>query len=103
MWMSDQYHAVPEYPAHCPIGRQHNPCNFTEMQFFSKTPMGQNRRSRATRKILYGRAYRSVQSGRAEIAHIIHDGSSRNCAAALQDRHAEPRRTDVYLENTLKN
>jgi hypothetical protein len=40
MWMSDQYHAVSEYPAHCPIGRQHNPCNFTEMQFFSKNSNG---------------------------------------------------------------
>ena len=40
MWMSKQYHAVPEHPAHCPIGRQHNPCNYIEMQFFSKNSNG---------------------------------------------------------------
>ena len=40
MWMSDQYHAVPQYLTDCPIGRQYNPCNFTEMQFFSRNLYG---------------------------------------------------------------
>jgi hypothetical protein len=34
MWMSDQYNAVPQHLTHCPIGRQHNLCNFTEIQLF---------------------------------------------------------------------
>ena len=34
MWMSDQYHAVPQHLTHCPIGRQHNPCNSIEIRFF---------------------------------------------------------------------
>ena len=36
MWMSDQYHAVPQHLTHCPIDRQHNLCNFTKMQFHSR-------------------------------------------------------------------
>ncbi len=36
------------------------------------------------------------------LAHIIHDGSSRNRAAALRDRHAEPRRTDTYLKQYVE-
>ncbi len=40
MWMSDQYHAVPQHLTHCPISRQHNPCNFTKMQFFSRNLYG---------------------------------------------------------------
>ena len=40
MWISDQYHAVPQHLTHCPIGRQHNPCNSTEMRFFSRNSIG---------------------------------------------------------------
>jgi len=40
MWMSDQYHAVPQHLTHCPIGRQHNPCNSTEMRHFSRSSNG---------------------------------------------------------------
>ena len=61
MWMSDQYHAVPQHLADCLIGRQHNPCNFTEMQFFSRN--------------LYGR--------RAQIPHDSEDSlesSAQKCA-----------------------
>ena len=36
------------------------------------------------------------------LAHIIHDGSSRNRAAALQDRHTEPRRIDAYLKQYVE-
>jgi len=59
--------------------------------------MGQERRFRTTRKILYDRAYRSVRTDRAKPSHIIHGGSSQNRAAAFRDRHAKPRRTDAYL------
>jgi len=40
MWMSDQYHDVPERPAHCPICRQYNPYDFIEMQLFSRNSNG---------------------------------------------------------------
>jgi hypothetical protein len=67
MWMSDQYHAVPQHFTHCPISRQHNPCNFIEMPFLTETRMGQKCRFRTTSKILQSRAYRSVQTERAEL------------------------------------
>jgi hypothetical protein len=67
MWMSDQYHAVPQHLTHCPIGRQHNPCNFTEMRFMAETRIGEKRRSYAIRNLFYGRAFRSVQTDRAEL------------------------------------
>ena len=59
--------------------------------------MGQERRFRTTRKILYDRGYRSVRTDNAKPAHIFHGGSSQNRAAAFRDRHAEPRRTDAYM------
>ena len=59
--------------------------------------MGQERRFRTTRKILYDRAYRSMRTDKAKPAHIFHGGSSQNRAAAFRDRHAEPRRTDAYM------
>ena len=31
-----------------------------------------------------------------------HDGSSRNRAAALRDRHADPRKTDAYLKQYVE-
>jgi hypothetical protein len=65
--------------------------------FLAETCMGQERRFRTTRKILYDRAYRSVRADRAKPAHIIHGGSSQNRAAVFRDRHAEPRKTDAYL------
>jgi hypothetical protein len=67
MWMSDQYHAVPQHLTHCPIGRQHNPCNFTEMHFFAETRIGGQHKSYAIRSLFYGRALRSVQTDRAEL------------------------------------
>ena len=66
MWMSEQYHAVPEHLTHCPIGRQHNPCNFTEMHFFAETRIGGQHRSYAISSLFYGRALRSVQTDRAK-------------------------------------
>jgi hypothetical protein len=39
---------------------------------------------------------------RGSLARIIHDGSSRNRAAALRDRHAEPRRADKYLKQYVE-
>ena len=36
MWISDQYHAVPQHLTHCPIDRQRKPCNFTGMRLFSE-------------------------------------------------------------------
>src|SRR6266852_7074258 len=65
--------------------------------FLTETCMGQERRFRTTRKILYDRAYRSVRTDEVKPAHIIHGGSSQNRAAAFRDRHAEPRRTDAYM------
>ena len=59
--------------------------------------MGQERRFRTTRKILYDRGYRSVRTDKAKPAHIFHGGSSQSRAAAFRDRHAEPRRTDAYM------
>ena len=41
MWMSDQYDAVPQHLTHCPVGRQHNPCNFTGMQFHNRNSDGE--------------------------------------------------------------
>jgi hypothetical protein len=67
MWMSDQYHAVPQHLTHCPIGRQHNPCNFTEMQFFAETRIGGQHRSYAICSLFYGRALRSLRTDRAEL------------------------------------
>jgi len=67
MWMSDQYHAAPQHLTHCPIGRQHNPCNFTEMRFMAETRIGEKRRSYAIRNLFYDRAIRSVQTDRAEL------------------------------------
>ena len=40
MWMSDQYHPVPQHLTHCPIDRQHHVCNFTGMQLFNKKSYG---------------------------------------------------------------
>ena len=40
--------------------------------------MGQERRLPRTWKILQGRAYRSVQTGRAKLAHIIHGDLAAN-------------------------
>jgi hypothetical protein len=36
MWMNSQYHTLPQHLTHCPIGRQHNPCNFSKMRFFQE-------------------------------------------------------------------
>lgn len=65
--------------------------------FLAETCMGQERRFRTTRKVLYDRAYRSVRTDKVKPAHIIHGGSSQNFAAAFRDRHVEPRRTDAYM------
>jgi len=98
MWINDQYHAVPQHLTHCPIDRQRNPCNFTGMQLFIKKSRGTERGFHTTQMILQSQTYGSVQTDRAELAHIVHDGSSGNRVAALQDRHAELRRSDAYLK-----
>ena len=36
------------------------------------------------------------------LAHIIHDGSSRNRAVASRDGHAEPRGPEAYLNSTSR-
>jgi hypothetical protein len=98
MWMSDQYHAVPQHLTHCPIGRQHNPCNFAKMQFSSRNVYG----TRAQipydpEDSLRSGVQKCAVSDKAKPAHIFHGGSSQNRAAAYRDRHAEPRRTDAYM------
>jgi hypothetical protein len=80
MWMSNQYHAVPQYLAHCPFSRQHNPCNFIEMYFLAEIYMSEKSMFRVTWTIFHGLEYRNVQPDRAELAHIIHGSASRNRA-----------------------
>lgn len=36
------------------------------------------------------------------LARMTHDGSLRDCAVALRDRHAEPRDFETYLNSTQK-
>ncbi len=36
MWMNSQCDAAPWRLTHCPIHRQHNPCNYIEMYFFKR-------------------------------------------------------------------
>ena len=47
-----------------------------------------------------GGAARTAPADR--LAHIIHDGSSRNRAVALRDGHAEPRDPEAYLNSTSR-
>ena len=64
MWMSDQNHTLPQHLTHCPIGRQHNPCNFSKMPFSTRIHMEQRRRLHMIGTIIYGRMYRNVQGKR---------------------------------------
>jgi hypothetical protein len=40
--------------------------------------------------------------GTMSLAHIIHDGSSRNRRDAMRDGHAEPRATEAYLKQYVE-
>ena len=72
-WHVDNH--VDERPIPCrtttphtlPNGRQHNPCNFTEMHFFAETRIGGQHRSYAICSLFYGRALRSLRTDRAEL------------------------------------
>jgi len=44
----------------------------------------------------------SSLDGTNGLARITHDGSSRNRAVALRDRHAEPRDSEAYLNSTSR-
>ena len=70
--------------------------------FLAKSRVGTECRFHAIQKILQNRPYGSVQTDGVMLAHIVHDGSSRNCVAALRDRHAEPRKTDAYLKQYVE-
>jgi len=43
-----------------------------------------------------------VKAFSSALAHIIHDGSSRNCQDAKRDGHAEPREAEAYLKQYVE-